>query len=186
MVLLSDASPEQGDASRRARCASGGAGSSTATAACLHDERVGSGVATTAVAGSPAGSSSAAGTERRCCSRASSRALLPRRGDGVRGRPPAVRALPARGLRAFGEIWQELHPGQVGADAIDAQLHHERMAAARPDAEVRDLPDGAFVLLAGEPWLVRGTALRRWTPAGYAEARPRSDVAQAPLVTPGH
>ena len=27
----------------------------------------------------------------------------------------------------FGEIWRELHPGQVGADAIDAQLHAERV-----------------------------------------------------------
>ena len=27
----------------------------------------------------------------------------------------------------FGSIWQELHPGQRGADAIDAQLHAERL-----------------------------------------------------------
>jgi hypothetical protein len=83
----------------------------------------------------------------------------------------------------FGEIWRELHPGQVGADAIDAQLHEERLAA-RSDGVIADLPDGALVLLAGEPWLVRGAALRRWTPAGYAEARPRADVTRAPLVTP--
>jgi hypothetical protein len=84
----------------------------------------------------------------------------------------------------FGVIWKELHPGQAGADAIDAQLHRERLAAPRPDAGVGDLPDGAFVLLAGEPWLVRGAALRRWTPAGYADSRPRAQVARAPLVTP--
>jgi hypothetical protein len=84
----------------------------------------------------------------------------------------------------FRVIWQELHPGQAGADAIDAQLHHERLAPARPEADVRDLPDGAFVLLAGEPWLVSGAALRRWTPAGYAESRPRSEVARAALITP--
>ena len=84
----------------------------------------------------------------------------------------------------FGVIWKELHPGRAGADAIDAQLHHERLAAARPEAGIGDLPDGAFVLLAGEPWLVRGAALRRWTPAGYAESRLRSEVGRAPLVTP--
>jgi hypothetical protein len=83
----------------------------------------------------------------------------------------------------FGVIWRELRPGQAAADAIDAQLHRERLAA-RPDADVDDLPDGAFVLLAGEPWLVHGAALRRWTPAGYAESRPRSEVARVPLVTP--
>lgn len=83
----------------------------------------------------------------------------------------------------FGEIWKELHPGQERADAIDAQLHRERLAP-RPDVDFADLPDGAFVLLAGEPWLVRGAALRRWTPAGYAESRARAAVARAPLVTP--
>ncbi|HEY4659706.1 MAG TPA: hypothetical protein VIH11_09370, partial [Gemmatimonadaceae bacterium] len=28
----------------------------------------------------------------------------------------------------FSAIWREHHPGQVGADAIDAQLHSERVA----------------------------------------------------------
>ena len=28
----------------------------------------------------------------------------------------------------LGEIWRDLHPGQVGADAIDLQLHGERVA----------------------------------------------------------
>src|SRR6266481_5324980 len=27
----------------------------------------------------------------------------------------------------FVEIWGELHPGQIGADAMDAQLHEERV-----------------------------------------------------------
>ncbi len=69
----------------------------------------------------------------------------------------------------FGEIWRELHPDQSGADAIDAQLHSERL---EPDARTRrrhtaafaDLPDGAFVLEDDAPWLVYGTILLRWTP----------------------
>jgi hypothetical protein len=32
----------------------------------------------------------------------------------------------ARGLQRFVAIWQRIHPGQAGADAIDAQLHSER------------------------------------------------------------
>jgi hypothetical protein len=44
---------------------------------------------------------------------------------------------------------------------------------------------GAFVPLAGELWLVRDTALRRWTPASYAEWRPRSHTARARLGNPG-
>ena len=58
-------------------------------------------------------------------------------------------------------IWRELHPGQVGADAIDAQLHAERIdpvtrAQLRHVAPLDELPDGAFVLHDDEPQLVLG------------------------------
>ena len=78
----------------------------------------------------------------------------------------------------FSEIWAELHPGSLGADAIDAQLHDERLAGAW-DGESAD---GAFVLEAGAAWLVLGGVLRRWTPAGYAEARPMPE--HVALITP--
>jgi hypothetical protein len=86
----------------------------------------------------------------------------------------------------FVEVWRVLHPGQVGADAIDAQLHAERVAPdgrRLHDAQLEELPDGAFVLEGGEPWLVLGGRLLRWTPAGYdaAKRRPRGD---AVLITP--
>ncbi len=79
-------------------------------------------------------------------------------------------------------IWSELHPGQVGADAIDAQLHAER-TGRRPTVRVDELPDGAFVLREGEPWLVLGSHLRRWKPAGYTEREPRHS-GRATLITP--
>ena len=75
----------------------------------------------------------------------------------------------------FGEIWAEIHPGQVGADAIDAQLHEERLAGPRAGL----VADGAFVLEQDAPWLVLGGQLRRWTPAGYAQRRP---LPRRPLV----
>lgn len=86
-------------------------------------------------------------------------------------------------------IWRELHPGQIGADAIDAQLHSERVAPGTGEQFHRDvpldgLPDGAFVLLEGEPWLVLDARLLHWTPAGYAEERPRPAHEQARLITP--
>ena len=86
-------------------------------------------------------------------------------------------------------IWSDLHPGQVGADAIDAQLHEERVAPATRahrthEAALDDLPDGAFVLEDGEPLVVVGPALLRWTPAGYAERRPRRAGRRVELVTP--
>ena len=52
------------------------------------------------------------------------------------------------------------------------------------DAALDELPDGAFVLRDGGPWLVRGDALLRWTPDGYAERAPRPGSARALLVAP--
>jgi hypothetical protein len=83
-----------------------------------------------------------------------------------------------RDYRRFGELWAELHPGQVSADAIDAQLHEERLAGPHEGA----VADGAFVLDEGESWLVLGHELRRWTPAGYRERRRRSG--SPPVITP--
>ncbi len=82
----------------------------------------------------------------------------------------------------------ELFPGPSGADAMDAQLHAERVDATTRerrlhDARLEDLPDGAFVLEAGDPWLVLGDELLRWTPAGYADRRPRPR-GPATMITP--
>jgi hypothetical protein len=66
------------------------------------------------------------------------------------------------------------------ADAIDERLHAERLGARRT-VDVRDLPDGAFVLQ-DAPRLVLGDALLRWTPGGYDDPRPRRGRAE--LVTP--
>ncbi len=89
----------------------------------------------------------------------------------------------------FVELWSELHTGSAGADAIDTQLHGERVAPdtrtqRRHDAWLDELPDGAFVLRHGAPWLVLGDQLLRWTPAGYFERRPRPGRDGAVLITP--
>lgn len=89
----------------------------------------------------------------------------------------------------FGELWRESHLGQVGADAIDAQLHAERIAPGttaqlHDDAALAELPDGAFVLSDGAPCLVLGSDLLRWTAAGYVARRPRPARQQAILITP--
>jgi hypothetical protein len=88
----------------------------------------------------------------------------------------------------FRELWRARHPRHVRATDIDAQLHAERLDPATRahrlhDAELDELPDGAFVLHEGEPHLVLGGELRRWTPAGYAAGakRPRG---RATLITP--
>jgi hypothetical protein len=88
----------------------------------------------------------------------------------------------------LGAIWRDLHPGQTGADAIDLQLHGERLSVDRRaqrhhEAELRDLPDGAFVLLGSAAWLVLDSGLLLWSPAGYTERRPRP-AGPATVITP--
>ncbi len=86
-------------------------------------------------------------------------------------------------------LWRELHPGQVGADAIDAQLHGERLAPGsrtqrHHGAPFDELPDGAFVLHGGAPYLVLGAQLLAWTAAGYVERRPRPLGRASVVITP--
>jgi hypothetical protein len=86
-------------------------------------------------------------------------------------------------------IWSELHPGQHGADAIDAQLHVERLDPATKRRRLHrsdygDLPDGAFVLHEGHPRLVHGSRLLTWTAGGYTGASMRPARGGARLITP--
>jgi hypothetical protein len=87
----------------------------------------------------------------------------------------------------FGALWREHHP-DVGADAIDARLHEERVDPATRahrlhPVELGGLPDGVFVLHDDAPKLVLGGELLRWSPAGYASREPRPS-GQGLLVTP--
>jgi hypothetical protein len=97
----------------------------------------------------------------------------------------------------LGEIWADLHPGQHGADAIDAQLHSERLHG--PGRERLDgprlhrrlhemgyagLPDGVFVRDDGRPCLVLGARLLGWSPRGYLPHRRRPARGPAAVITP--
>ena len=100
-----------------------------------------------------------------------------------------MRALPPRGLRPLRGDLGALHPGQSGADAIDAQLQSERIdpatrAQRHHEAALDELPDGAFVLRDGAAWLVLGPALLSWAPAGYVARAPRPAGASALVITP--
>ncbi|HEX5936257.1 MAG TPA: TIGR03885 family FMN-dependent LLM class oxidoreductase [Actinomycetota bacterium] len=86
------------------------------------------------------------------------------------------------------EIWRGLHPADRGADAIDARLHAERWdgtarAQRRHDGRIEALPDGAFVLRDGEPYVVLGREIRRWTPSGYGGPVARG-VGGIEVITP--
>jgi hypothetical protein len=89
----------------------------------------------------------------------------------------------------FSEIWSSLHPGQIGADAIDAQLHSERLAPGTGErllheAPYSELPDGAFVVEADAPHLVVARQLLIWSPGGYRDAHRRPRNGRATVITP--
>ena len=89
---------------------------------------------------------------------------------------------------AFTAVWAELHPGEGGADAVDARLHGERVAAGGGrvlhEARADELTDGVFVLRDGAPWVVVGPELVRWTPGGYVDRMPRPVGEPAAVLTP--
>jgi hypothetical protein len=77
----------------------------------------------------------------------------------------------------------------TGADAIDAQLHSERLEPETRAQRLHEepfprLPDGTFVLWDGSPRLVLGDKLLGWTAAGYAGAEPRPPGGPAQVITP--
>jgi hypothetical protein len=88
----------------------------------------------------------------------------------------------------FVDIWDVHHRRGSGADAIDAELHGERVDPATRthrvhEASFRDLPDGTFVLIGDAPHLVLGREIVRWTVAGYTDRSPRPH-GRATLITP--
>lgn len=92
---------------------------------------------------------------------------------------------------AFAAAWKQVQglAAPPRAPAMNRALHGERIedGKQRRHAPPQSLPDGAFVVIAdarGEAFAVRGDALLRWTPHGYAERRPREGAAITTLLTP--
>lgn len=88
----------------------------------------------------------------------------------------------------FMEGWLQRRPDESRADAVDVRLHEERLDPTRRrrlhEAALASLPDGAFVVRDGEPYVVVGAALRLWTPAGYTTRVPRAGRGTAIVITP--
>ena len=62
--------------------------------------------------------------------------------------------------------------------------HSFTTSGARRAASLDELPDGTFVLDEGEPCLVLGTQLLRWTPGGYVRHPTRPKRARLEVITP--
>lgn len=102
--------------------------------------------------------------------------------------------------RKFVELWTAANAfaseagadTRVRADAIDLQLHEERLVRSHVArnvkrvyrAELHDLPDGAFVRVDERAWLVLGNELLLWSPQGYGERRKRTTQGNVDVLTP--
>jgi len=89
--------------------------------------------------------------------------------------------------RRFRDLWEVCHGAPAGADLMDAKLHAERGAGRTKTtyrADLADLPDGTFIALEQQPWLVWGDALLAWAGAGYVDRRERPVLRNVEVLTP--
>ena len=76
---------------------------------------------------------------------------------------------------------------RASAPAMDGALHAERLdgkAKRLHRLPFRELPDGAFVSIDGEPYAVRGKRLLHWTPKRYDRSIGRRPGTAAVLTPP--
>lgn len=88
----------------------------------------------------------------------------------------------------FRSLWEGCFGGPARAGAMDLQLHRERLIGRKKrtyPSDVGDLPDGTYVLLGADAWLVWGDELLAWSGAGYANRRPRPAQMDVEVLTPG-
>jgi len=83
----------------------------------------------------------------------------------------------------FAAFWREVHDGEIGAHAIDARLHRERLAP-HTRTPFDELPDGAFVVDDDAAKLVLGDRLLRWSPSGYVAPAAPPPRSHAVVITP--
>jgi hypothetical protein len=100
-------------------------------------------------------------------------------------------ALCRRGdYHAYRTAWVDGLGGPVPkAWEMDRRLHGERIVRGTHRRRVHptpwpSVPDGAFVRLAGEPWLVRDEVVVPWSTEGYGSPRRRPRSGSVDLITP--
>jgi hypothetical protein len=86
---------------------------------------------------------------------------------------------------AFRSVWSSSLPS---ADEMDLVLHPARIdsqgAKVKWQARWESLPEGTFVDLEGEAWLVHAEMLLLWTPEGYARKQLRPAGGNVAVLTP--
>ena len=84
--------------------------------------------------------------------------------------------------------WQAAWPGEdTSADAMDRALHADRLDGSgqrRFGERLGALPDGVLVDRGGRAFLLRGGALRAWSPAAYGPPEPAPAAERVTVLTP--
>ena len=90
---------------------------------------------------------------------------------------------------AFAERWRQAfrRRARPRAPEMDERLHVERLdgrAKRLHRRKLDELPDGAFIVLDGEAFAVRGGSLLRWMPQGYGARKRRPRGITVDVLTP--
>ena len=94
---------------------------------------------------------------------------------------------------AFRAAWANgsvspLDPAEIRVATIDTQLHAERTKPDRsqqgPMANIDELPDGTFLKLRGDAWLIWQSRLHMWSPGAYCKRVRRPSDMSVHVLTP--
>jgi hypothetical protein len=92
------------------------------------------------------------------------------------GQRPCFRCRP-QAFNQFIELFATLRPlTSPRAPSMDEFLHEDRLNADSSrrlfSATTADLPDGVFIVVNDQAWLIAGGAMHKWAQNGYAEHAP--------------
>ena len=93
----------------------------------------------------------------------------------------------------FKAHWIKGNPGygftyNTSVQELDSILHRERIGEDKQkrthEEEINLLPNGSFISIQGQPYLVNDTHLHLWTPFGYEQCIDRPAFGKIVLITP--
>jgi hypothetical protein len=88
----------------------------------------------------------------------------------------------------FKSAWSSCHGGPANAEAIDRQLHRDRLKGGTTKrtyrAELAALPNGAYVALGETAWLVWDDELLAWSSDAYRHRERRPRRGRVTVLTP--
>jgi hypothetical protein len=89
--------------------------------------------------------------------------------------------------KRYQRLWRETFDTVVGANAMDLQLHADRLEGKYQKtyrADIASLPDGTYVKLDGKAWLLHGGRLHQWSDSRYESSRTRPKSGEIEVLTP--